>query len=52
MQLIHAIPLILKQKKNGSKKNIETNHVVQDHQSMSYKTIKVCRTRPSPNKKH
>ena len=39
-------------KKNGSKKNIETNHVVQDHQSMSYKTIKVCRTRPSPNKKH
>ena len=31
MQLIHAILLILKQKINNSKKNVETNYVVQDH---------------------
>ena len=36
MQLIHAIPLIWKQKINDSEKNVETN----------------CHTRPSPNKKH
>ena len=36
MQLIHAIPLIWKQKINDSEKNVE----------------KTCRTRPSPNKKH
>ena len=31
MQLIHTIPLIWKQKKNDSGKNIEKNDVVQDH---------------------
>ena len=31
IQLIHAIPLIWKQKINNSEKNVETNYVVQDH---------------------
>ena len=31
MQLIHAIPLIWKQKINDREKNVETNYVVQDH---------------------
>ena len=31
MQLIHGIPLIWKQKINDSEKNVEKNHVVQDH---------------------
>ena len=31
MQLIHAIPLIWKQKINDSKKNVERNYVVQNH---------------------
>ena len=31
MQLIHAIPLIWKQKMNDSEKNVEKNYVVQDH---------------------
>ena len=31
MQLIHAIPLICKQKVNDSEINFETNYVVQDH---------------------
>ena len=31
MQLIHAIPLIWKQKISDSKKNVETNYVVEDH---------------------
>ena len=29
--MIHAIPLIWKQKINDSEKNVETNYVVQDH---------------------
>ena len=31
MQLIHAIPLIWKQKINDSEINVETNYIVQDH---------------------
>ena len=31
MQLIHAIPLIWKQKIIDNEENIETNYVVQDH---------------------
>ena len=31
MQLIHGIPLIWKQKINDSEKNVDKNHVVQDH---------------------
>ena len=31
MQLIHAIPLIWKQKINDSEKNVEKKYVVQDH---------------------
>ena len=31
IQLIHAIPLIWKQKMKNSEKNVETNYVVQDH---------------------
>ena len=31
MQLIHAIPLIWKQKINNSEKNVEKNDVIQDH---------------------
>ena len=31
MQLIHAMPLIWKQRKNESRKNAETNYVLQDH---------------------
>ena len=31
MQLIHAFPLIWKQKINDGEKNVETNYVVQDH---------------------
>ena len=31
MQLIHAIPLICKQKIDDSRKNVETDNVVEDH---------------------
>ena len=31
MQLIHAMPLIWKQRINESRKNAETNYVLQDH---------------------
>ena len=31
MQLIHAIPLIWKQKINDSEKNVKKNYVVQEH---------------------
>ena len=31
MQLIHAIPLIRKQKIDDSRKNVETDNVVEDH---------------------
>ena len=31
MQLIHATPLICKEKVNDSEKNIQTNYVIQDY---------------------
>ena len=39
MQLIHAIPLIWKQKINVSEINIETNYVVKDHHLTKNTTV-------------
>ena len=39
MQLLHAVPLIWKQKINNSEKNVEKNHVIQDHHLIKNTTV-------------
>ena len=39
IQLIHAIPLMWKQKINDSKENVETNYVAQDHHLIKNTTV-------------
>ena len=45
MQLIHAIPLIWKQKINDSEKNVEKSYVLQDHHLINNTRVTVLNKR-------